>query len=514
MTDLDLLDQFVRTGSASAFAEVVARHLDWVYGVARLAVRGDPHLAEDVTQATFIVLARKAATIPPGTVLAAWLFRVTRYTAAAALRAEARRRRHEGRYAALRERETLPMTNFDARADWQCLSPILDDLVARLSRDDRRAVLLRFYRRKSFRAVGEALGVSEEAARKRVGRAVDNLRAKFARRGLTVPAVATLAGALLDYTTTPPPAALAAKAATESLSAALGLAASHATAAGPAALAKGAMHMMAWTQTKFAAAVIAGATLLGGTGAWVSTRVLATDGPAAASNPVPSPAAAAPASAPADRDKQSGAALDRRIPEVNFRSVPLTDALTFLRDVSGAEIDVDWAGLQPLGVSRDAKIDLSAKGETFGQVLRRAFTAAGAKDPVRVRAAADAARVSVDAPPKDAGPARADKGGDGAGAAAGNVLERKLPEVSFRQVAFSDVIDFLRDVSGTDVVVDWPSLRPLGVSRDAKIDLRMKNVTFEKALRAAFTAAGAAKPVRIGLDDAKVVVDAAKRDGP
>src|SRR5678815_5448011 len=76
-----LLDQFVRGGSQAAFAELVGRHLDWVYGVARRAVGGDAHLAEDVTQATFIVLARKAAGIAPGTVLTAWLFRVARYTA-------------------------------------------------------------------------------------------------------------------------------------------------------------------------------------------------------------------------------------------------------------------------------------------------------------------------------------------------------------------------------------------------------------------------------------------------
>jgi DNA-directed RNA polymerase specialized sigma24 family protein len=176
MTDQELLDQFVSAGSQAAFAELVARHLDWVFGVACRAVGGDAHLAEDVTQATFIVRARKAATIAPGTVLTARLFRVVRYTAAAARRAEGRRRRHEKRSAAMFPRCSVvnPWDDPGGAERQRRVEP---------APDDRRAVLLRFYRRKSFRAVGEALGVSEEAARKRVGRAVDRLRTRLHRRG-------------------------------------------------------------------------------------------------------------------------------------------------------------------------------------------------------------------------------------------------------------------------------------------------------------------------------------------
>src|SRR3954471_18129340 len=100
-TDLQLLRRYAETRADDAFAELVRRHVDWVYSAARRMVR-DPHLAEDVTQAAFILLARKAAKLSANdrTEVAPWLFTATRWTAAAALRAEARRRRREGQAAA------------------------------------------------------------------------------------------------------------------------------------------------------------------------------------------------------------------------------------------------------------------------------------------------------------------------------------------------------------------------------------------------------------------------------
>lgn len=76
MTDDELLQQFDQSRCSSAFDELVRRHLDWVYSAALRRTK-DAHLAEDVTQATFLVLAQKAGSIRER-VLAAWLFQVAR----------------------------------------------------------------------------------------------------------------------------------------------------------------------------------------------------------------------------------------------------------------------------------------------------------------------------------------------------------------------------------------------------------------------------------------------------
>src|SRR3954466_4105780 len=96
MTDLDLLRRHVDDADPRAFAELVARHLDWVYSAALRQVR-DAHTADDVTQAVFLALSREAAKLTGGVVLTAWLFRVTRRASAMALRAAGRRRKHERR---------------------------------------------------------------------------------------------------------------------------------------------------------------------------------------------------------------------------------------------------------------------------------------------------------------------------------------------------------------------------------------------------------------------------------
>ncbi len=186
-SDLDLLRQFARENSQDAFAEIVRRHLDLVYSAALRQVRS-PQLAEEIAQSVFADLARVAAT--PSSPLSGydalsqihltpWLYAVTRRTAIDAIRKESRRQ--------LREQTAVEMNNMNATAnDWTQIEPLLDDAMAALDETDRSTILLRFFENKTLREVGDALGASEDAAQKRVSRAVEKLREFFSNQKITV----------------------------------------------------------------------------------------------------------------------------------------------------------------------------------------------------------------------------------------------------------------------------------------------------------------------------------------
>lgn len=207
MTDWQLLYQYAHTGSESAFAELVRRHSAWVYGVALRGVR-DAQLAEDVTQAAFLVLARKAGALPEGTIVAAWLFRTTRLAAAETLRREMRRRRREREAAMISMRTGSPIAHAGDGPAWAHVAPAIDRAVERLGADDRRVVMLRYYGGKSFADVGVELGVTAEAARKRSTRAIERLRQMLSRSEVALSAV-TFEALLLSNLVPSPPAALA-----------------------------------------------------------------------------------------------------------------------------------------------------------------------------------------------------------------------------------------------------------------------------------------------------------------
>jgi RNA polymerase sigma factor (sigma-70 family) len=177
-SDLELLQQYARDKSEPSFAALVDRHLGLVYSAALRQVRS-PQFAEEVVQSVFTDLARQAHHLAPDTILAAWLYQVARRTAIDLVRREARRR--------LREQIASEMNAMNATTDdWTRIEPLLDDAMHALDETDRAAVLLRYFENKSLREVGLALGASEDAAQKRVSRAVERLRGFFARRGVAL----------------------------------------------------------------------------------------------------------------------------------------------------------------------------------------------------------------------------------------------------------------------------------------------------------------------------------------
>ncbi len=181
MDDHRLLIEYATTGSHEAFERLVARHIDLVYASALRYVR-DKHLAEDVTQAVFMLLSKKAAMLRQETVLAAWLLTTTRYAALDAIKLRDRRRKHEARASEMiwQTQNNPDPTDSAESAE---LTGLLDSAVDKLPDADRRAILLRYYEKKNFSEIGLSLGLSEEAARKRVTRATDKLREYFKRRG-------------------------------------------------------------------------------------------------------------------------------------------------------------------------------------------------------------------------------------------------------------------------------------------------------------------------------------------
>src|SRR5687768_15521725 len=177
MDDATLLSFYARDGSADAFAQIVERYVNLVYSAAARQV-GRGGLAEDVTQAVFIALSRRARAgglQPRSVVLSAWLLTATRYAAIDALKRESRRRKHEQRAAAMRSEivEVAPGSPSSSESSWEEVRPVLDAAMLVLCEKDRRAVALRYFEGRSFEEVGAAMGATREAAKQRVFRAIE-----------------------------------------------------------------------------------------------------------------------------------------------------------------------------------------------------------------------------------------------------------------------------------------------------------------------------------------------------
>ncbi len=203
--DADLLRTYAATRSEESFSELVRRYANLVYSAA-IRQTANHATAEDVTQAVFTVLARKAAHLAHETVLAGWLIRATRYVALDALKLETRRLRREKAAAELEE--TMTET---PEAQWEDVAPWLDEALAALSTKERNAILLRFFEQQSWKEVGATLGLNENAARVRVARALEKLRSWFRKRRVST-STAGLSAALLANAVQAAPAELVVKA--------------------------------------------------------------------------------------------------------------------------------------------------------------------------------------------------------------------------------------------------------------------------------------------------------------
>lgn len=261
--DMELVRDYATRRSEAAFETLVERHVNLVYSAAMRQVC-DPHLAEDVTQTVFTILARKAGALGPDTIIPSWLHRTAGYAAADALRTRRRR--------AIREQEAVMQSVPEESEDtvWQQIAPLLDAAIAGLNEKDRHAIVLRYFQNKSLIEVGAALGASEDAAKKRVHRALEKMRHYFTRHGVTSTAE-TLAGTISAHSIQAAPAVLA-KSVTV------------------AAVAKGAVasgstlavlkSMFATMQTKTVAGVTAVAVIALGTGAVLLTHAQTSPAPA------------------------------------------------------------------------------------------------------------------------------------------------------------------------------------------------------------------------------------------
>ncbi len=179
-SDAELLREYAERGSEVAFTEITARYTNLVFSAALRQV-GSADLARDVGQSVFTDLARKARSISKSMAenasLAGWLYRGTRFAALTVRRGELRRQ--------TRERQAMEqLTVGEIAPEWELVRPLLDEAMAELEEIDREALLLRYFKNEDLRVVGNALGVSEDAAQKRVSRAVERLRDVFTKRGV------------------------------------------------------------------------------------------------------------------------------------------------------------------------------------------------------------------------------------------------------------------------------------------------------------------------------------------
>jgi RNA polymerase sigma factor (sigma-70 family) len=257
--DMMLLREFAASKSEQAFTELVTRHVDLVHSVALRQVR-DVHLAQEITQVVFIILARKASTLGPKTILSGWLCRTARYAASNALTIQRRRR--------LREQEAHMQSTLNEAGSnhWEQIAPLLDEAMANLGDKDHDALVLRYFEGKSFKDLASATETSEDAAKMRVSRALEKLRKFFSKRGVVLSAT-VIAAAISANSVSAAPLNLTATITATVLK-------GSAVAASTTALVKGTLKLMAWLKAKTLIVVSAGTIVAGATALTLQERMI------------------------------------------------------------------------------------------------------------------------------------------------------------------------------------------------------------------------------------------------
>jgi uncharacterized protein (TIGR03435 family) len=262
--DLSLVRAYADRHSEDAFTALVERHVNLVYSAALRQTR-DPHQAQEITQAVFIILARKAGTLNARTVLPGWLYRTTGYVAANLRKTELHRRQRE------QEAHMETLAHPEPDPAWEQFSPTLDEAMAHLREQDRDAIVLRFFENKSLREVGASLGIADRAAQKRISRGVEKLRAFFTKRGILATS-AIISSALAANSVHAAPGGMA-----QTISA-VALVKGAAASTSTLTLVNGALKLMAWTKTKIALTVGIGLLLAAGTTTVVVHRITKSSG--------------------------------------------------------------------------------------------------------------------------------------------------------------------------------------------------------------------------------------------
>lgn len=248
-TDWRWLREYIECGSQEAFARLVAEHVDMVYSACLRQLR-DRHLAEDATQAVFVVLAGKGRGILPATPLAAWLYNAARLVCANVRRVEARRKYHEAQVA-VGARQMMP-----AETNWDEIAVVLDEVMGMLRNGERELLVLRFFQGQSIDEIGRRLDISPKTAQKRLERALNRLRKRLACQGMATSSIA-LGGVLSVNAVQAAPRELAQSTARAVLNPA-------SLPRNITILANGAITMMNLAKAKLAAIVCTGVILMGG----------------------------------------------------------------------------------------------------------------------------------------------------------------------------------------------------------------------------------------------------------
>jgi RNA polymerase sigma factor (sigma-70 family) len=208
MNNAELLHEYRSDTSEAAFQALVERHLPLVYSAALRQVR-EPVLAENLSYVVFILLARKANELPQETILPDWLFRTTRRVIAKSLRGVQGGRRRQQRGYGLKDRRFMDV--------WDQVAPFFDAALAQLHHSESAAVLLHYFQFRRLEEVASALGISEEAAQRRIARAIHKLRRLLLAQGVSLP-VEVLPGLLMTRGAQTAPSYLAASVTAAALS--------------------------------------------------------------------------------------------------------------------------------------------------------------------------------------------------------------------------------------------------------------------------------------------------------